>query len=267
MNNHFSYLRKVVCILAWPILVGLGQFLIVAILSLIFMQNQVNQMRLQYPAETDQQLIERVSQLDLSQPLNDYIESHMIYTVVLNICLLLPFFIHVYRKYKTSKKIKNWNYLLFFAPIAFTILFHIPLIIIGVRYHITSSHLWIMILSEGIVGPIIEEYLFRGIVYHKLKELYPKKNAMVLCTIIFALFHGNLIKIIFAAFLGTLLILLYERYQDIKVPIVFHVIVNLVSLLLIPYLQELSFLYILFVSIIGLVIFGSFCYKEWVQRT
>lgn len=256
-----SYFGKVIRILIWPILVGIGQFLIVAILSFIFMQKQVDQMKLTYPSETEQQIIERVNQLDLSVPLNAYIESHMIYVIFVNLFLILPILIHQYRKYMPQKqKIKvSFPILLFFGPIVFCLLFHIPLIWLGVRYEVTiTSYFWILVLSEGLIGPIVEEYLFRGIVYHKLKELYPKKNAMIFCTVLFAIFHDNFIQIIFALLLGTILILLYDKYEDIKIPILFHSVVNLTSLLLIPRLQNVYFFITVLIFIGSLLLFYMF---------
>ncbi len=265
-----SYFGKVIRILIWPILVGIGQFLIVAILSFIFMQKQVDQMKLAYPSETEQQIIERVNQLDLSVPLNAYIESHMIYVILVNLVFILPILIHQYRKYMIKKKnIKvSFPILLFFAPIVFCLLFHIPLIWLGVRYEVTfTSYFWILVLSEGVIGPIIEEYLFRGIVYYKLKELYPKKNAMLFCTILFAIFHGNWIQIVFALLLGTILILLYDQYQNIKIPILFHSVVNLTSLLLIPYLQNIYVPITVLIFIIGGIIFYVFFLTQWRKRS
>lgn len=256
-----SYFGKIIRILIWPVLVGIGQFLIVAILSLMFMQSQVNQMKLAYPSESEEQIIERVNQMDLSVPLNDYMESHMIYIVLINFLIFIPILVHQYHKLKQNKAKQKSSFSIFgiLSPIAFCLVFHIPLIGMGVHYEVTeSSYFWILILSEGIIGPILEEYLFRGVVYHKLKELYTTKNAMIYCTILFALFHDNLLQIVFALLLGTILISLYEKYQDIKMPILFHSIVNLISLLLIPHLQNMHIIFtvIIFIVSVGLLYFG-----------
>lgn len=270
MKRDSSYFWKVIRILVWPVLIGIGQFLIVAILSFLFMQNQVEQMKLVYPSETEQQIIERVNQLDLSDPLNAYMESHLIYVVLVNAFIFVPILMYQYYKSKQKSKKQKESFSIFWvlSPIAFCLLFHIPLIAMGVRYEMTNtSYFWVLLLSEGIVGPILEEYLFRGVVYHKLKELYTTKNAMIFCTLLFALFHGNLLQIIFAALLGTILILLYEKYQDIKIPILFHSIVNLVSLLCIPHLQNIYFVFTMALFFVSVVCFYWFWRKECFFRT
>lgn len=268
MKSNFSQVGKVLRILIWPVLVGIGQFLIVAILSAVFMQSQIQQMHQQYPNETDQQILERVNNLDLAEPLNAYMEDHLLYVVLWNVLFILPLLIYFYRKYKVKKiDIQTYSPLLLLSPIAFCLCFHLILIALGVRYQITTSnYYWIFVLSEGLIGPIIEEYLFRGIVYHKLQEIYSKKNSMIFCTIIFTFFHNNLLQIIFAGLLGTILICLYEKYQDIKVPIFFHVMVNLTSVLVVPQLQNLHFILLIILFVVSAICIYHFLYKIFPKR-
>ena len=261
MRLHFSNIGKVARILCWPVLVGVGQLLIVAILSFLFMQGQVSKLKSIYPMETGEQILERANQLDLREPLNTYMESHMIYVILFNV-LLLVFFIRQYHKYQVIKKgyPSKQIPLLLLAPISFCLLFHIILVMMGMRYQVNAtSYFWMILLSEGLLGPILEEYLFRGIVYHKLKEIYPVKSAMILCTGIFALFHGNLLQIVFALLLGSILIVLYEKYQDIKVVSIFHILVNLTSLLLVPHLQNLHVVLTVAICILCGFTFYSCC--------
>ena len=129
----------------------------------------------------------------------------------------------------------------------------------GVRYDANTNTLfWLMVISEGIIGPILEEYLFRGIVYHKLKEIYSIKNAMILCTAIFAIFHGSLLNIIFSLLLGTILILLYEKYHNIHMVCIFHILVNLTSLLVVPYLQNIHFILTIMIFLLSACILYCF---------
>lgn len=95
-----------------------------------------------------------------------------------------------------------------------------------------GSGLWIQIIGVGILVPIMEEYLFRGLVYKRLKRFVrSKKMAVFLGAFIFAIYHGNMIQFLFALPMALLLIWVYEKWGTIKAPIVFHIAVNLSSVL------------------------------------
>lgn len=95
-----------------------------------------------------------------------------------------------------------------------------------------GSDLWIQIIGVGILVPIMEEYLFRGVVYQRLKRFVrSKKAAVFLGAFIFAIYHGNMIQFLFALPMALLMIWVYEKWGTIKAPIVFHIAVNLSSVL------------------------------------
>ena len=50
------------------------------------------------------------------------------------------------------------------------------------------------VINIAVVGPILEEYLFRGIVYNELKTFNNEKVSMWLSIIIFALFIELLVS-------------------------------------------------------------------------
>ena len=109
--------------------------------------------------------------------------------------------------------------------------------------------LYISILSTGIIGPILEEILFRYILLNKLKEFNSPKKSIIIATIIFAIVHGSIIKIIYAMILGILLNIIYHKYNNIKAPILIHISANIIAI----FLNEFN-IYILILSIIGLII-------------
>lgn len=79
-----------------------------------------------------------------------------------------------------------------------------------------------------IIGPVIEEFFFRGVLTNKLKKY--GYLAPIFVTIIFSLYHlwlpfDNLFRI--AAFL--LPSILTYKYQDIRISIGFHCVCNLFS--------------------------------------
>lgn len=93
----------------------------------------------------------------------------------------------------------------------------------------------VTILNVGIIGPILEEFLFRGWVYQKLQKLYSNNKAKWLTTSLFAVSHGNIIKIIYAFLIGTILIDSYQKTEQFKILLCIHISANLSVLLLYPY--------------------------------
>ena len=95
-----------------------------------------------------------------------------------------------------------------------------------------SSRMLFQILGMGIAVPVTEELIFRGLVYRKLERYVSVKKAVLLGAAIFAVYHGNLLQILFAFPMGIILNLLYHRYEDLRVPILFHAVSNLMAVLL-----------------------------------
>ncbi len=90
----------------------------------------------------------------------------------------------------------------------------------------------IQMVAVAIVGPIIEELVFRGLVYQRLKELGNKQMAAFVSAFLFGVFHGNIIQGIYAFVLGLFLAVIYERTNTILAPMAFHIFANGSSLVL-----------------------------------
>lgn len=88
------------------------------------------------------------------------------------------------------------------------------------------------IVLYGIVSPLAEETLFRGLVYNRMKQYFPKVLSMVLSALFFGLYHGNLVQGLFGVILGIVMAWLYELYGKWYVPVIFHGLVNISSYLL-----------------------------------
>ena len=95
-----------------------------------------------------------------------------------------------------------------------------------------TSRMLFQILGMGIAVPVTEELIFRGLVYRKLERYVSVKKAVLLGAAIFAVYHGNLLQILFAFPMGIILNLLYHRYEDLRVPVLFHAVSNLMAVLL-----------------------------------
>ena len=94
-----------------------------------------------------------------------------------------------------------------------------------------------IILSTGVIGPIIEELLYRGIVYGSMKNYMSDKIAFYLSVCVFAFSHvGGLFRIIFAFVVGLYLTAIYRKYNNIYLIMFFHILVNISSILVSCYL-------------------------------
>ena len=90
-----------------------------------------------------------------------------------------------------------------------------------------DTPVWLGIISYGILAPLGEEVVFRGVVYGQFKKVMKVPLAIVLSGLAFGLFHGNLVQAVYATVIGILLALVYELYGTLIAPMVFHGIANL----------------------------------------
>ncbi len=87
------------------------------------------------------------------------------------------------------------------------------------------------LLVLGILSPIAEEFLFRGLIYRRFQEFTPLLSSMLWASLTFAFMHGNLVQGIYAFVIGFIFCYVYERYGSIVAPIVMHMASNLVSVI------------------------------------
>lgn len=86
----------------------------------------------------------------------------------------------------------------------------------------------VQILCVGIVIPIMEEYLFRGLIFKRIRRYTPARYAILFSAVFFGVYHGNLVQMIYGTICGVLLAWLYEKYGSIKAPILAHILMNIV---------------------------------------
>lgn len=85
-------------------------------------------------------------------------------------------------------------------------------------------------LQIAIVAPILEELLFRSVLFGNLSKKYSFWLSSIISSIIFAILHAQL-SILGAFIFGIICCALYQKYKNILIPIIIHLINNiLVSL-------------------------------------
>lgn len=91
---------------------------------------------------------------------------------------------------------------------------------------------WVQILCLGILVPITEEYVFRGLIYRRIRQNMSVGRAIFVSAVLFGIYHGNSVQMIYGALCGGLLAYLYEQYGSMKAPILAHVLMNIVACIL-----------------------------------
>ena len=98
------------------------------------------------------------------------------------------------------------------------------------RYDILGSlPVWAELLLVGILGPIAEELLFRGILFRRMRDYNGYIFAAVFSAIVFGVVHFDLVTGISAFMIGVIMAMLYEYTGSIFTPICFHMGFNLFS--------------------------------------
>jgi len=81
-------------------------------------------------------------------------------------------------------------------------------------------------LAAILIAPLVEELVFRGILYPSLKQVGYPKLALWGTSIIFALTHGNLMILLPLTVLAIILTFLYETTNNLLAPIITHGLFN-----------------------------------------
>lgn len=275
MHSKLTYLKNFAKVLIWPIILGLGQFLLIIIFTFFFNLKYINTLQEQFPKLSTSEINTKFQEILVTnkyvQELNGYLIENNIYILFILVLLLLPILVKKYKKQKIKEKEKidskgiikillvsiflavSLNLLLFLANSIFQF---------TNRYDSTVTHIS-TIITTGLLAPILEEFIFRGIVYNGLKKFNSKKSAIVLVTLIFALFHFELSQMIYALIVGLYLTIVYEKTNDIRISIMAHIAINIFTLLFMPFIISTNvFIQIVLIIILGLGFYQKISIKE-----
>ncbi|MCD8330830.1 MAG: CPBP family intramembrane metalloprotease [Lachnospiraceae bacterium] len=93
------------------------------------------------------------------------------------------------------------------------------------------GQLLVELLGIGILSPIVEEVLFRGLCMKRLQNGVGSTASIFLAAAFFALYHGNVLQMIYAFILGLIFGYVYERFHSLAAPILAHCGANIISVL------------------------------------
>lgn len=99
--------------------------------------------------------------------------------------------------------------------------------------------IWQGLLLFGVVSPLAEEIVFRGVIYNRLKKYFPVWIAILTSAVLFGGYHGNLVQGIYGFLLGTVIAWLYEVAGKFRIPVMFHAFAN-ISVFLMTYDSDIT---------------------------
>ena len=229
-----SYIKKILKVFIFPAVFIVGEFFINYVFVAIFNSRNLIKYRELFPDLND---IEIINTYEYKTALTNYLNNRALLMVVVTFIIFIIIFISIIRKMNINSfksKIENNNLIKVFAlGMMIAIFFNAFIYMLNGVVHITDGYkisnlpLMVTIVSSGIIGPILEELLFRGIVYNKLLEFNNHKKACVITSIMFSLMHfPNFITMIYTFILSFIMIYLYDKYKALKAPITFHIGIN-----------------------------------------
>lgn len=97
---------------------------------------------------------------------------------------------------------------------------------------ILEGNMFITVICTVILAPVLEEIVFRGLVYTRLKQGMPAIAAAIITSVLFGIVHGSLVWGIYTFLLSMVLIWTFERFCSLTANILFHFFYNLTGLAL-----------------------------------
>jgi hypothetical protein len=97
---------------------------------------------------------------------------------------------------------------------------------------LSVDNLWLSILTIAFLPAVFEELLFRGVIFNAFHKKYGMYLAIIVSALLFGAYHMNWLQGINAFILGLSLAYIYLKSNSLIVPILFHFINNLISVLM-----------------------------------
>ena len=148
----------------------------------------------------------------------------------------ITYIIYIIKKHRI--KVNKYNLIDNYPKIYLFIsipLFLNSLILLINNQKIPTINIYIALFGSVIIGPILEELVFRYLIYNNLNKFNKKNTSIILSSLIFALVHNGFINIVYAFIIGTILTIIYSKNKNIKEVIILHMIANFMSLLIKEY--------------------------------
>lgn len=95
-----------------------------------------------------------------------------------------------------------------------------------------SEGIVVMVICQGVIVPIAEELMFRGVLYKRCREQMQFFGAAFSVSCFFAFIHGSVTQLAYTLILGMFLAYFYEKFGSLKAAVFLHMLVNVVSIVI-----------------------------------
>lgn len=92
-----------------------------------------------------------------------------------------------------------------------------------------SGGIILELVTVGVLGPICEELVFRGLMFQRLCGYVKPMIAVGISALMFGIYHGNIVQGVYAFILGIVMALCCRYFGTVWAPIVIHVVANITS--------------------------------------
>lgn len=186
-------------------------------------------------------------------------EGYIVLTFIYAILVMV--LLNKYREKEPPLSLKDYYGAVFFG-ISLACFLNMIIFKFGEGNEVIEVNKILLFISSGILGPILEELLFRKKLLTELLKFNNKYVALLLSSFIFSFLHNGLVTMIYAFILGIVFGLFYIKYKNIKLTILMHMAANIIVIYLTGYNNL-----ILILSIIGLIISYLIMNKKVAKNT
>ena len=92
-----------------------------------------------------------------------------------------------------------------------------------------SAYFLLGLVCYGLIAPVAEEMLFRGVIYGWMRRILDRKLAMVLSALLFGLYHMNMVQGIYGVLMGCLMVYAYEYFGSFITALAIHITANVLA--------------------------------------
>ena len=110
-------------------------------------------------------------------------------------------------------------------------------------YSLTMDEGVIALITTVLVAPIIEELIFRGLIFTRLCGGMPAIPAAILASTVFAAMHGTFIWAAYAFVGGMMMLFVYTKYRSLYASMLMHILFNFIGGYVVGYIPELGTLF------------------------